>query len=70
MVMYSKSRWSSVNLMFGRLLKVKAATTYIPYTLLYERVELGVNEDFVLHTDFHQILTDTSFWGNLKEAYE
>lgn len=31
MVMYSKSRWSNVNLMFASLIHVRCAITYLPY---------------------------------------
>ncbi|KAE8956558.1 hypothetical protein PR001_g31693, partial [Phytophthora rubi] len=52
MVLYSASRWSSVNLMFVRLRRVKRAITGVVSAVLNEKEERAIDEAYELPAEF------------------
>lgn len=68
MVLYSSSRWSTANLMFVRLKRVKSAIVALPFALQYEREERGIDDDVKLPKEFASIIDDPEFWHGIAAA--
>ena len=62
MVMYSASRWSSVNYMFLRLKKVKLAITRLPSCVMNEKDERDIDETYELPSELAAVAIDPTFW--------
>ncbi|KAG1684526.1 hypothetical protein DVH05_011041 [Phytophthora capsici] len=67
MVLFSASRWSSINYMFVRLSKVKWAITAVIAAVLNEKDERQIDESYELPADFVSTLMDGSFWRSVFE---
>lgn len=70
MVLYSSSRWSSCNFMFRRLNRTKTVIRMLPLTLLHEREERAIAEDYELPAEFAAIINKTDFWRDVSTAIE
>ncbi|KAF4145216.1 hypothetical protein GN958_ATG05570 [Phytophthora infestans] len=66
MVLYSASRWSSVNYMFQRLAKVKRPMTAVVTAVMNEKVERNIDPSYQLPSEFTSIVMDPQFWGNVS----
>ncbi|KAI9982158.1 hypothetical protein PInf_008049 [Phytophthora infestans] len=66
MVLYSASRWSSVNYMFQRLPKVKRPMTAVVTAVMNEKVERNIDPSYQLPSEFTSIVMDPQFWGNVS----
>lgn len=70
MLLYSPTRWTTVNLMIRRLLKVRTAITLMHHSVLNEREQRGIVKDFNLPICLLNIINSSSFWSELKAASE
>lgn len=68
MVLYSASRWSSVNFMFLRLKKVKLAITRLPSCVMNEKEERGIDETFELPSELAAVAVDPTFWKGVERC--
>lgn len=68
MVLYSASRWSSINYMFVRLKKVKRAVTGVVSAVVNEKDERQIDETFHLPTDFVSTVMDGTFWRSVATS--
>ncbi|KAE9220734.1 hypothetical protein PF004_g13241 [Phytophthora fragariae] len=68
MVLYSASRWSSVNLMFVRLRHVKRAITGVVSAFLNEKEERAIDEAYELPAEFVTTVMDGSFWRSISTS--
>lgn len=66
MVLYSLTRWTSVNYMLQSLTKVIPAITLFQYPILNEREELGIDPKFELPADPANLLSSQQFWTNIQ----
>lgn len=62
MVFYSKSRWSSINLMVTRLLKLKSVFLALPNAILHEGEARGIDPTFVLPAELLETIMSQEFW--------
>lgn len=46
MIMFSKSRWTSIYFMLERLLKVRSALKFMVFALLNEKSEKGIDDEY------------------------
>jgi hypothetical protein len=66
MVLYSASRWSSVNYMFCRLKRVKRPITALPMAIENEKTERGIDESYALPAAFGAIVVNSQFWRSVN----
>ncbi|KAI0557485.1 Ribonuclease H-like protein [Gracilaria domingensis] len=66
MVLFSPTRWTSVNRMLSRLLTVRSVLAFIPVVLLNERSQRGIDPQFELPNNLATTLMSASFWANVE----
>lgn len=68
MVPYSKSRWSTINSMFQRLLKLKEVLTVLPLSCIYQRGHHNPDPTFQLPPALLAIVNSGHFWESLART--
>ena len=68
--LYSKTRWSSVNIMLSRMRMLSSTITYFPHALMHERERLKLDLSYELPDAFVTAVTDVSFWKRVTDAHE
>lgn len=68
MILDSSSRWSTTNLMFKWLLKVKEALVYLAPACVYERDISDSDLIFKLLENVNQIGISSAYWKNVDRA--
>lgn len=67
-VLCSKSRWSSINLMFQRLLPVKEEFIYLSPECIYQPEQLQIGSTFELIAAIMWIINSAFFWDSIDHA--
>lgn len=65
MVLYSKSRWNSVNLIPASTLTLRSPITIISHVLLNERVKRNIETKFNIPTELNYLITSPLFWNGV-----
>jgi hypothetical protein len=68
MVLYSASRWSSVNLMFCRLKLVKRPISALPMTVMNEKEERSIDDSYELPAEFALTIASAQFWRDVNQS--
>jgi hypothetical protein len=70
MVLYSASRWSSVNYMFCRLKQVKRVLISLPVIVENEKAERGIDTSYHLPKSLCEVIIDPMFWQGVNTCIE
>lgn len=68
MVLYSKTRWSSVNFMLQRVLETKSVLAHIPLSVVADLERLKLDEDIDVPQELTQLVTSKQFWDRVQQA--
>lgn len=68
MVLYSASRWSSINYMFCRLKRVKRPIMSLPLVIANEKTEREIDLTYELPPSFSAIVTRSGFWNGVEAS--
>jgi len=68
MVLYSASRWSSVNYMFLRLMRVKPVLVRLPSIVAHESDAREIDPLYELPRELTNIINDKSFWVDVARC--
>lgn len=68
MVLYSASRWSSVNYMFCRLKCIKRVLMSMPLIIENEKPERGIDPSFRLSKAFAAVVVNSEFWQRVNQC--
>lgn len=58
LVLYSKSRWLSINYMIQIFIKTKAVLVYLPASFIYHQQQFKIDESISMHSELTNVVTD------------
>lgn len=68
MILYSKNRWSSIKMMFKRVLKMNGILVYTDPPLIYDCNHLQIDRTFPVTIRVNNIIEFCSFWDSVGLA--
>jgi hypothetical protein len=68
MILYSASRWSTINYMFCRLKHTKRPISSLPMVVANEKTERGIDESYELPQALANVVIRSSFWRNVDRS--
>lgn len=68
LVLYSKTRWSSISYMVKRLLKTKTALIYLPLSIVADQERLNIDPSLEIPKEVSELIAKKSFWDQLSQA--
>ncbi|PXF50186.1 hypothetical protein BWQ96_00346 [Gracilariopsis chorda] len=70
MLLFSLTRWTSINIILARLLKVQSVLTYIPVVLVNERTARGIDPEFELPPSLTSLISSSASWTRVRELHD